>query len=134
MFDPISGSRDYPVIWDDVMHELAVTESILNVVLKHANSNKVTKVVGINLRIGELSDLQNEWVQRYFDYLSKGTLAEGALLKIERSPIVFKCQSCGSEFQTSFGPGKDVSCPQCGSTNVTLIRGREFFIKDIEVV
>lgn len=133
-FDPIQGSLDHSAIWNDVMHELAVTESILNVVLKHANSNQVTKVVGINLRIGELSDLQDEWIQRYFDYLSKGTLAEGARLKIERSPIVFKCQSCGSEFQASFGPGKDVSCSQCGSTDVTLIGGREYFIKDIEVV
>jgi hydrogenase nickel incorporation protein HypA/HybF len=116
------------------MHELAVTESILNIVLKHAESNGVAKVVGINLRIGELSDLQNKWIQRYFDYLSKGTLADGAILKIERTPIVFQCQSCHREFHGSFGPGKDVSCPKCGSTSVTLIGGREYFIKNIEVL
>ncbi len=60
---------------------MPVTESILNVVLKHAAMNKAEKVIFVNLQIGKLSDLQDEWLQRYFDYLSKGTIAEGAKLK-----------------------------------------------------
>ena len=60
------------------MHELPVTESILNIVLTHAKRNRARKVISIHLKIGELSDLENEWVQRYFDYLSKDTIAEGA--------------------------------------------------------
>ena len=73
------------------MHELPITESILRVVLKHAETNKVRRVVTIHLQIGKLSDLEDEWIQRYFDYLSKGTLAEGAKLKIERmNPLIFE--------------------------------------------
>lgn len=80
------------------MHELPVTQSILEIVLKHAHANGVTKIHTINLAIGEMSDLENEWVQRYFDYLSKNTLAQGARLNIERTPVVLKCESCSHNF------------------------------------
>jgi Zn finger protein HypA/HybF involved in hydrogenase expression len=40
-----------------IMHELAVTESLLQVVLRHANEGGAGKVVSISVRIGGLSDL-----------------------------------------------------------------------------
>ena len=61
------------------MHELPVTKSIFQVVLKHAQKGGVKKVVTVNLEIGALSDLQGEWVQRYFDHLSLGSVVEGAV-------------------------------------------------------
>ncbi len=60
------------------MHELQVTERILDIVVKHAEANSVQKVLSIQLRIGELSDLENEWIQKYFDYLSKDTVAKSS--------------------------------------------------------
>jgi hydrogenase nickel incorporation protein HypA/HybF len=116
------------------MHELPVTESILSIVLKHAEKNKVKRVVTISLRVGELSDLEDEWIQRYFDYLSKGTLAEGAKLEIERSPVVLQCGECGMSFHVNFREVKEVMCPQCSGRKNTLAAGREYFIKNIAVV
>jgi hydrogenase nickel incorporation protein HypA/HybF len=117
------------------MHELSVTESILNIVLKHAKAGNVQKVMGVNLRIGVLSDLENEWVQRYFDYLSKGTVAEGAVLKIERIPATMRCENCGQI--TTFNLQeleKDWKCLACNGESLTLVSGREYFIKNIEVM
>ena len=116
------------------MHELPVTKSILNIALKHANSNNVERIVSISLRIGELSDLVNEWVQRYFDYLSKDTIAEGAKLDIERSPVVFRCDGCEKSFQVDLKKIKEVICPNCGGKKNTLISGREYYIKNIAVI
>lgn len=115
------------------MHELPVTESILNIVLKHAQANKVRKVVSIGLRVGEMSDLEDEWIQQYFDYLSKGTLAEGATLKIERVPVTVKCNACQTTYVIKIREQKDPCCPQCGSAGGTLVSGREYYIKDMEV-
>ena len=53
------------------MHELYVTKSIHRIALKHALQNNVTKVLSVNLEIGALSDMQNEWLQKYFDRLSR---------------------------------------------------------------
>lgn len=116
------------------MHELPVTESILNIVLKHARANKVRKVVTVHLQVGKLSDLEDEWIQRYFDYLSKGTPAEGATLKIERTPLVVQCTACGRSFEADMQHLRDLTCPSCGGRNVTLVSGREYYIKNMEVL
>lgn len=116
------------------MHELQVTESILSIILKHAEENKVRKVVAIHLKIGELSDLENEWIQRYFDYLSKDTKAEGAKLVIERTPVVMQCRAGSHNFEVDIKQMKEIECPECGDKNCNLISGREYYIKHMEVL
>jgi hydrogenase nickel incorporation protein HypA/HybF len=116
------------------MHELQVTESILNIVLKHAEGNQVNSVVAIHLRIGELSDLEDEWIQHYFDYLSKDTIAKGAKLVIEKAPVVLECAECMHKFEISKNEIKDIECPECGNSKCNLVSGREYYIKNMEVM
>jgi hydrogenase nickel incorporation protein HypA/HybF len=115
------------------MHELPITENILKIVLRHAEEARAGKVVSVSLRIGELSDIIEEWLQRYFDYLSKGTLAEGAALRIERVPVIFRCEGCGESFPVKVREVHDIVCPSCSGGKATFVSGREFFIKNIEV-
>jgi hydrogenase nickel incorporation protein HypA/HybF len=115
------------------MHELPVTQSILDIVLKHAMMNRANKVCSISLSVGGLSDLQDEWIQRYFDYISKGTLAEGAHLVIEHTPVVLCCGGCGKNVSVEVNSMKDIVCPVCGNKEFTIVSGREYFIKDMEV-
>jgi len=115
------------------MHELPITESILKIVLTYAAKNDVRQVMVIHLRVGRLSDLEDEWIQRYFDYLSKGTVAEGAKLKIERMPIKLQCNSCANSYEVEITNIGDTVCPDCGQKNSKLISGREYYIKDMEV-
>lgn len=115
------------------MHELPVTESILKVVLRHAQANDVRRIATIHLRVGKLSDLEDEWIQHYFDYLSEGTVAHGAKLKIERTPIVLRCRACGEDFEADAPKLEEAACPACGVSDWELISGREYFIKEMEV-
>jgi hydrogenase nickel incorporation protein HypA/HybF len=114
------------------MHELPVTQGILDIVLRHAVKNQVSKIHAISLAVGDLSDLQDEWIQRYFDYISKGTLAEGAKLKIERVPVVFRCKACSEEFPVNIKEMKDIECPSCGEKDFSLVSGREYYIRNME--
>ena len=116
------------------MHELAVTESLLQVVLRHAGEGGAGKVVSVNVRIGELSDLVSLWMQRYFDYLSRGTIAEGALIRIERIPATFRCDACNYIFPADPRTREAICCPRCASAAMTLVTGRECFVQQIEVV
>jgi hydrogenase nickel incorporation protein HypA/HybF len=54
------------------MHELQVTKRILDIALEHAEGHQVRRIAVIHLRIGALSDLEDEWLQRYFDYPACG--------------------------------------------------------------
>ena len=113
------------------MHELSVTNSIIETVVRHANENGAKRVTTIHLGIGELSDMNEEWIQRYFDRLSSGTLAEGALIRIDRIAPGFRCHECETDFEMIFTDS--VRCPSCGGANCTLERGREFFIEEMEI-
>jgi len=116
------------------MHELQITERILDIVLKHASGQDVSKIVRIHLRIGALSDLEDEWIQHYFDYLSRGTVAENAHLAIKRGPAVLCCQSCSCSFEVKREELGNAQCPECGEPSVELVAGREYLIENMEVL
>lgn len=116
------------------MHELPVTKSICDIVVRHATANRAARVVSVQLEIGVLSDLENEWVQRYFDYVSRGTVAEGADLDIKKVPAVFSCNRCGRRFTINSLAQEGIACKPCGSEEVQLISGRKYLVKSIEVI
>lgn len=116
------------------MHELQITERILNIVLQHAAGQAIGRIVRIHLRVGELSDLEDEWIQHYFDYLSRGTLAEHAQLAITRAPIVVRCEACAGSFEVPRSDLGHAACPECGEPRLQLISGRGYFIENMEVV
>lgn len=116
------------------MHELPVINSILSIVLKHAAQHQVQKVVAIHLRVGVMSDLEDQWMQQYFDYLSKGGVAEGAKLVIERVPAVMCCSACSASFEIDVKSGTKPVCPACGGEKHSLVSGREYYIKNMEVL
>jgi len=116
------------------MHELQVTKRILDIALEHAEGHEVHKIAVIHLRIGALSDLEDEWLQRYFDYLSRGTLAERARLAIERTPIVVRCTGCAESFEVEKSALDAAACPGCGGSRCDLVSGREYTVANMEVV
>jgi len=115
------------------MHELPVMKSILDIVVKQAEMHRVRKVRAIHLEVGMLSDLEEEWMQRYFDYLSKDTIAHKAELRIQWIHIAFQCQDCKKSFEVERKSLQDVACPSCGQKKLTLVSGREYRIKNMEV-
>ena len=118
------------------MHEIAITQDVVNVVVKYAEANDASQVLSVKLRVGAMRDIVDEWMQRFFDFLSRGTIAEGAKLEIQRTPIVFHCE-CGRFFATSLAEiiaDPKVPCPFCKSENTCLYSGREFDIVSIGVV
>jgi len=112
------------------MHELGVTQHILQIALEHAEKAGAQKIRSINLVIGGLSGIVNESVQFYFDFVSKGTIAEGAKLVFKKIPVRFRCRSCGKEFDFQ---GEEWTCPACQSPGPEIVTGREFFMDSIEV-
>ena len=116
------------------IHELSVIKEVLVVVLKNAEDNKAQKVTGVTLRIGELRDLVDEWVQRYWNYSSKGTIAEGASINIIKIPVKCMCKDCGEIYSVDVHKVKELCCPNCSGSKASLISGKEFYIEGIEIL
>lgn len=109
------------------MHELSVTQSILNIALKNAGGRKIRQV---NLVIGQLSSIVDDSVQFYWDIISKDTPAQGSLLHFERIPGEMICQACRHIFRPT---GETFDCPACSSSFVKISKGEEFQVDSIDV-
>lgn len=113
------------------MHELPITESIVRIAVEEAEKNKVSKINEIRLKIGELSGLVPECIQQYFDFVSNGTVAEGAKIIITKIPVTMKCEICN--YTGSIDDFVDNKCPICGGLKMHMSGGNEFYIDSMEV-
>lgn len=111
------------------MHEMAVVHSVLKLVLDTGEKSNADQILKIRLRMGEYSDVVPEIFREYFDLAAKGTLAEGAILELTRVPATIRCRECG---RTGMADSR-LSCSFCGSSNILLVTGREFYVENIEV-
>ena len=94
------------------MHELAVTQSLLDLAVRKANEHHARRVTDLNLVIGRLASIVDDSVQFYWDAISQGTICEGAQLHFERVPAKLFCLSCS---ETYLMPQDLIPCPKCGS-------------------
>ncbi|MHB8781658.1 MAG: hydrogenase maturation nickel metallochaperone HypA [Candidatus Geothermincolia bacterium] len=112
------------------MHEMAVTESILSICLKHAEANHATRIRKVNLVVGELAGIVDQSVSFYWEMLAKETIATGAELVFRRTEVRASCAACGKDFKVK---EFDLTCPECGEGGCELTSGREFRVESIEV-
>lgn len=112
------------------MHELAVTQSILEISMRAAEAKNAAHITDIYLKIGQWSSIVDDSVQFYWDMISEGTLAQGAMLHFERIPTQLLCLDCAHIYQPT---NSDFKCPQCGSLRVHVKQGDEFQVEAIEV-
>ena len=112
------------------MHELYVTESLLNTVLHEAKKVKATRVRAINLKIGEFSGIEEECIRFFFEIISKETPAHGAKLNISYERAKFKCSVCKREFERI---AFRFSCPACGACGLLTEGAGGLLIESIEV-
>lgn len=108
------------------MHELGITQQIVDLVVEHSGGAKVRRIV---LEIGKLSAVLPDAVRFCFEACAQGTVAEGAELEIMEVPGRARCIACGVEslLHRPFG-----RC-DCGGTEWHWISGEELRVKQMEV-
>ena len=112
------------------MHELAITQSMFDIVLKQAEQVHAKKVIKINLVIGEMTGVVSESVQFYLDFLTKDTIAEDARVSIKMVSPKARCRNCNQTFELK---EFDWTCPNCKGSRIEVIAGKELLLESIEV-
>lgn len=112
------------------MHELSVTENLLNIATRHAVQANAVRVTSLHVVIGQLSSIVDDSVQFYWDMISAGTICAGAQLRFERRPAILKCLDCDRTFALN---GELTDCPNCHSAHIKVVAGEEFYLDSIEV-
>lgn len=108
------------------MHELAITQSIVEAVCEVAGE---ARVVRVRLEIGNLSGVVTDSVRFCFDLCTRSTVLEGAQLQIHEVAARARCCECNTEFSAE---NSIVLCA-CGSANVEILAGHELRIKEVEL-
>jgi hydrogenase nickel incorporation protein HypA/HybF len=109
------------------MHELAITQSIVETVGERCAGARVTRV---RLSIGKLSGVMPEAVQFCFELVAAGTPLADARLDIEEPGGWARCRSCGAEYATD----DLILLCQCGSADVDVLHGESLTIQSVEVM
>lgn len=109
------------------MHEMTLTQTLLETILTHAGGRKV---VDVYLLLGNLSDEQPESVRWYWRDISKGTLAEGAELHFEPMMVEMQCMQCNAVFHLQ---EEVAECPQCRSVQLRVVSGDDIRLVGIDV-
>ena len=112
------------------MHELSITQSILDIALQAAAARGGGRITAIRLAIGPFSGVVPDCVQMYLDVLAKGTAAEGARIEARRLPLRVECRDCGTKAEID---RSSIRCPVCGSVRLKRLSGRECTVESLEV-
>ena len=113
------------------MHELAIAQSIIDVVEARAAEYHATHVKGVRLRIGEATSIMTDSLTFCFEMLASldPTLA-GAQLSIDIVPHRARCRHSAKEFPvTNF----IARCPTCQEWDAEINSGTELQILDMEI-
>lgn len=122
------------------MHEFSAACSIVDAAVAAAKSHNVKRVTSVNVEIGEFTFLIPEQLEFNFEIASKGTIIEGASLKITTVKGRIKCQDCGYVGETRVDPDlppqlaifAPMKCPDCNGSSTIIVGGKEFVITNIE--
>ncbi|MCS7125888.1 MAG: hydrogenase/urease maturation nickel metallochaperone HypA [Aigarchaeota archaeon] len=142
------------------MHEWSIAESIIEAVIQ---SVKYQKILEVEIKIGELRDLDIEILRESLKILSSETILRDTKFDIIVSKAVFKCFDCGEEWgmrealkimenmltvdkyvleenelepPIHFIPSLVIGlqrCPKCGGMDINIESGRELEISKVKV-
>jgi hydrogenase nickel incorporation protein HypA/HybF len=112
------------------MHEMAIAESVLEIVEATARGNAAARVSAVWLELGALSHVEARALLFCFDAVTRGSLAEGATLEILVLPGEAWCMPCGD--RVALAKLGD-PCPRCGSFQLQVMSGEEMRVKEIAI-
>jgi len=111
------------------MHELVLSQSVVDLVAEHAAREGLRKVTRIVLEIGAAAAVEPQALRFCFDLVARATVAQGAELAIESVALRAKCQGCGCLFAPA---ALSDGCPDCGRFERSWLAGREMRVKSFD--
>ncbi len=112
------------------MHELAITQGILEIAEREAVRHNSSRITRVKLQIGEFTGVVKEALEFSFDVVKQGTLAADAQLEIEVIKLRKRCPGCDEVFAST--DLFDFFCPLC-SAPAEIVSGREMQIEYIDL-
>jgi hydrogenase nickel incorporation protein HypA/HybF len=108
------------------MHELAVTQSVVDTITERTSGARVTLV---RLEVGKLSGVVPDALAFCFELVARGRRWKAPGLEISEPPGRAHCRGCDAEFTVD----QPILLCGCGSADVEVLAGQELRIRSVEV-
>lgn len=112
------------------MHEMAVCNELLAQVRASAVQHGARSVGTVTVRIGALSGVEPDLLERAFTVARAGDYTAQARLVIETIGVRIRCRACGNENDAA---ANRLLCNACGGYTVDLVGGDELLLASIEL-
>lgn len=114
------------------MHEHDVVADLVEMLVEECQERSFETIHRVTTELGELTTFEEYPIQFYFDILKKDhpPLKESELIVNKVRGKVF-CRTCGKE--NDIDDPAIMLCPECYSSDIEVIAGKDFIIKEIEV-
>jgi len=112
------------------MHELAIAEQIVNVVMTQVEAHQVKHVSSVRIQVGDAMGIVTDSLTFSFEMIARFTPElDGAHLEIEKVPYLAKCRRCKQDFIVK---QFILQCPICEQWEADIVSGTEFRVLDME--
>jgi hydrogenase nickel incorporation protein HypA/HybF len=111
------------------MHELALSQSIVDLVLERAAAERLRTVTRVVVEVGAAAGVDPEALRFCFDAVAEATAVRGAELVIIGVSLRARCRTCRHEFEPA---GRLAACPTCGGPGADLLQGRELRVTSFD--
>ncbi len=114
------------------MHELSLAQSILETALVEAQRAGGKHIRGIHAKVRNSSHHIEDTSSLEFclEAVTKGTVAEGAEIRIEFIPSTLRCKECDFTF---LAQASALVCPRCRGGKLEELDAEEVYLEDIQV-
>lgn len=113
------------------MHEMAITQSLVDLITDEQRSRGFAAVRRVIVEIGKLGHVDPHALRFAFEATSPGTVATGAELEIREIDGAAWCMDCSKRVAVlRRGDG----CPECGQHKLIVEQGEDLRLKELEVV
>lgn len=114
------------------MHEFSIAGSLVDSVVEELGKigDQPPRLLSARVAIGRMHQIVPDTLEFAYSTLIQDTPAKGSRLEIRHVATELECQDCGWK-----GAIKGIfsMCSECEGTNVTIIRGKEMYLENLEV-
>ena len=112
------------------MHEMGIAQSILDIAIAAAEKEGAQRITRVNVVAGELRGIVPLQFTFCFGVMAENTIASGAHLNLEITPVRGRCRVCEETFIVE---DYRYICPKCRGGDIQTVGGTELRLRDIEV-
>lgn len=110
------------------MHESSLVRSLLTQVGDLARAHPGHRVCSVEVSIGPLAGAEPTLFSEAFQRLAPCSVAAGANLVVECTPLTARCERCHETFAT-----QDIRfvCPACGEPRIVILSGDRVVLESV---